>query len=239
MARRGRKPNPVVLKSEGQRQLCERSETLEALGQRLGIAKQTLARIRSGIKKPGSKLRQRFRAEFGIDPRAWDHAPGTDLRTRPPDPTISETAAQAPDERRDDEPSPEKDRAPAAAPIIGGPPVLPPPTEPEPDYVPPEIAFESPGAAKANLIAQLHRIRHARQKAEAVGVDAATLIKWEDKETKLNQELAKLSGELTSADESKLAKTNRFREHVESIRRALKPFPEALEAVAKALDAAR
>jgi hypothetical protein len=86
-------------------------------------------------------------------------------------------------------------------------------------------------------VAQIHRLRIAREEARAIGADVSTVLKIEAAETKAAGDLAKLSGELSPLDENRLTRTAKFAALVDALARALRPYPEARAAVAAALAA--
>lgn len=101
--------------------------------------------------------------------------------------------------------------------------------------MPPGEALDAPGAARRSLVDQLDRLRRKRHDAYEENADPQTILRWEQAEAKATSELAKLVGELTAADESKLAKTARWIELRTAILGALRPYPDAERAVLETL----
>lgn len=78
--------------------------------------------------------------------------------------------------------------------------------------------------------AHLLRVQASRQQAEAEGI-ADEVRKWSALEAKAIEQVAKLRGDLSPADESRLTQTPRWLALRAAIIDALRPYPDAREAV--------
>lgn len=80
----------VVIRSEGQRQLCALPATLREIASRLGdaVSVQAVSCWRRGDKAPAAAYREALAREYGIPPEAWGHMPQPPEDTpAPPKPT--------------------------------------------------------------------------------------------------------------------------------------------------------
>lgn len=205
-------------------------------------------------------IRERLRERYGVEPGSWDlSAPdgetvptGAELRTRDVVPpavpkNVNRTEhLQAFPGVPALEPIKASNTEPLRPPTVPAIPAMRPPALPfaapppaqlfaEEPYTPPAEALDAPGAARRSLVDQLDRLRRQRHEAYVSKADPATILRWEQAEAKATSELAKLVGELTAADESKLAKTARWIELRTAILQALKRYPDAERAVLDAL----
>lgn len=89
--------------------------------------------------------------------------------------------------------------------------------------------------AKSAAQEHMNRIIERRRRLEQNGA-TAEVFRVLELERRAIVEFARFNGELTAADESRLTETPRFQRVKRTILEALKPYPAALKAVARALD---
>jgi hypothetical protein len=104
------------------------------------------------------------------------------------------------------------------------------------DYEAPNL--DADDAAEQLLISRIKSVHKRIHDVEALGT-ASEYSRLVALESKLTIELAKVRRELSPIDEDKLARTPTFQAVLHSVVTALRPFPEALDAVVAALEAER
>ena len=108
------------------------------------------------------------------------------------------------------------------------------PAEDAPPRPPAAPQSSSVGSSLDEAMAYLLRVQEARQQAEADGVPGDAL-KWAALEHKAIEQVAKLRGDLSPADETRLTQTPRWAAVRGCIIEALRPHPRAREDVIRAL----
>lgn len=86
MARAKRAAADPEVQSEGQRLLLEQPGSHAEVAAAVGCSKQMVSYWRRGEKRPGRASRTKIAAVFGIDPSAWERAPGASPAPAPPAP---------------------------------------------------------------------------------------------------------------------------------------------------------
>lgn len=199
---------PVAITSEAQRLLLEHRVTLGQLAAACRVSRQTCSRWMRGVAPPSPKYRPLIQAAFPACRKdLWDVQPRADYNP----------AAHP-------ELDAEGDPADAGA---DGPP------EGETDEVE-AVDLEGPGAARKAAAAHLKRIAHQRQRAERKGF-GPELKQLYELERRAIKDLAQFTGELSTADESRLTESARWQQIRRAIIAAVVKHPQAAKDVAKAL----
>ena len=197
--------------NQGAQLLSERTDiSLSDISAVTGATRTSASRWRNSERIPDAEVRVKLRGAYSIPVEAWDR------------PVVAKAGGPK-------VPSLPVQDAPGAT---ARPPSVP-PSAPEP-----QIDYSQPGAARQAAMAQLQRLQAMMAQAEAnPRTSTAERMKLNSMLQRAIREFGHFNGELSPADESKLCETPKWAQIKKVIVSSLLPFPEALKAVAQALEA--